>query len=184
LGNFLADMLHPRDYAALPSEVWDGVVLHREIDRYTDQHPLVARSKERIRPHVGKYAPVIIDVWYDLAAVRQWEEIARIPFDAFQDYIYDILLKMKGKCPESLRERLDDMVKHRWLETYRTEEGINEVFRRMGKRASNPRVLASSSVWLPAHGVALGDDFRRFFPDLVRHVLTVHPLDNPWLLSF
>jgi len=181
LGNFLADMLHPRDYPALSAGVWQGVLLHREIDGFTDRHPLVNQSKARIRPFAGKYAPVIIDVWYDLVAVEQWEEIARIPLEDFQEVIYRNLLEMRVQCPENLRPRLEDMVAHRWLETYRTEAGIDQVFRRMGSRASNPGIVASAGPGLTLHHEGISQDFRDFFPDLVRHLLAAFPLDNPWL---
>lgn len=181
LGNYVADMLHPRDMPGLASGVMEGVNMHHQIDRFTDSHPRVSRSKERVRPLAGKYAPVVIDVWYDLLVAEEWSILASIPFDDFQEEIYRMLLAVSGKAPDHLQSRIRDMVAHRWLETYRSREGIRQVFRRMSHRASRPETLIEAGDGLYVFHEDLRSDLRAFFPDLRDHILALHPLTNPWL---
>lgn len=181
LGNYLADLLHPRDIPDLSPEVLEGVDMHHRIDRFTDSHPRVSRSKERVRLLAGKYAPVVIDVWYDLLVVEEWSQLAWIPFEDFQEEVYRMLLAMCEKAPDHLQHRIRDMVAHRWLETYRSREGIRQVFRRMSHRASRPETLIKAGEGLDTFHEDLRGDLRAFFPDLRDHILAIHPQTNPWL---
>ena len=66
LGNFIADHLKGADRKRIyPEAIKRGIALHRRIDTFTDAHPVVAESKVRVREQFGKYAPVIVDVFYD-----------------------------------------------------------------------------------------------------------------------
>ena len=49
-----------------PPAVQAGIRLHRAIDTFTDQHPVVRRSTQRLREAgYGKYAGVISDMFLD-----------------------------------------------------------------------------------------------------------------------
>ena len=65
LGNFIGDSVRGSDLSMYPPRVQDGIILHRGIDRYTDSHHVVMKSKLRLRPKYHKYAPVIVDMFYD-----------------------------------------------------------------------------------------------------------------------
>ena len=47
------------------SDIKKGIQLHREIDQFTDSHPIVRESKLRLRADFRHYSPVIVDVFYD-----------------------------------------------------------------------------------------------------------------------
>src|SRR5215471_3876269 len=62
LGNFIGDFVKGRQaLSQLSPEVARGVELHRAIDTFTDSQPLVAQSKNRLRPKYRHYAGVIVD---------------------------------------------------------------------------------------------------------------------------
>ena len=68
-GNYLADLMHPKDVVELSPGVMRGIELHRFIDSYTDQHPEVRSCTRILHPVVHKYAPVVIDIYYDFLLV-------------------------------------------------------------------------------------------------------------------
>lgn len=181
LGNFLADMIKVSDRAGLPSGVLQGINFHHAIDRFTDFHPQVSQSKARIRPWAEKYAPVVMDVYFDLSLALRWERFARIPFDEFQNEVYRLLDEGIPVIPTHLRNRVDQMIEHRWLETYTTWNGLEEVFHRMRHRASKPELLMRSIGPLKNLNLALDSDLELFWPDLEGHTNQWVP-DNPWLL--
>ena len=41
IGNFIADAVKGKKYNNYPKEIKAGILLHREIDNYTDNHPIV-----------------------------------------------------------------------------------------------------------------------------------------------
>jgi acyl carrier protein phosphodiesterase len=63
IGNFIADHVKGSMADQYDGEVRDGIRLHRMIDEFTDSHPIVEKSKARLRPDFRKYAPVIVDLY-------------------------------------------------------------------------------------------------------------------------
>ena len=73
------------------------------------------------------------------------------------------------------------MVKHQWLRTYQTEEGIRDVFRRMAGRASQPEVLIHSVNELINNHDGLDADFQIFFPELIKNCFYNYSFQNGWI---
>lgn len=173
-------MLKPSDKGSLSHGVRKGISLHHAIDKFTDLHPKVAASKARIRPWVGKYAPVIIDVYFDLSIASRWPKFSSLSYDQFQTVIYDILENQREAIPFPLQTRVAGMVRHRWLELYSSWDGLEQVLTRTGYRSSNPDILIKSIIPLRELGPELDADFDLFWPELTTHVNS-WVLQNPWL---
>nr|WP_290937503.1 hypothetical protein [Haliscomenobacter sp.] len=82
-GNFLADFISNREVNELPEEIRRGIVLHRQIDQYTDAHEAVRQSIQRLYPRHRKYAPVLVDVYYDYFLIHNWAQFTTEDFAAF-----------------------------------------------------------------------------------------------------
>ena len=65
IGNFIADHVKGNDYKEYSNEIQKGILLHREIDTYTDTHPIVRKSKRRLHKRYRQYNGGIIDILYD-----------------------------------------------------------------------------------------------------------------------
>ncbi len=65
VGNFIGDLVRGNQFSTLDPAIQRGIMLHRAIDRFTDAHPVVRRSKQRAQAVTGRYASVVIDVFYD-----------------------------------------------------------------------------------------------------------------------
>lgn len=65
LGNFIADFVGNKDLVNYGKKVIEGIMLHRKIDSFTDNHDIVRKGTKRLRSIQGKYAPVVIDIIYD-----------------------------------------------------------------------------------------------------------------------
>ena len=65
VGSFLGDFVRGKQYQTFDPEIGRGILLHREIDRFTDAHPVFRQSKRRLVPQQGHYAGVVVDVFYD-----------------------------------------------------------------------------------------------------------------------
>ena len=48
IGNFIGDFVKGNQILNFEKEVMNGILLHREIDRFTDDHPIVLESKKRL----------------------------------------------------------------------------------------------------------------------------------------
>ncbi len=65
VGGLMGDFLRGPVPEALPPGVRAGVMLHRRIDAYTDAHPVVGRSRRRVRPALRRFAGIVVDMSYD-----------------------------------------------------------------------------------------------------------------------
>ena len=158
LGNLLGDFFKGRVEGIEPLELRLGVALHREIDRFTDSHPVVMRSVARLGPDRRRLGGVLVDVFYDhfLAQGLDVEQLR------------GGLMEHVGGLPPELQSLPDRMITGRWLGSYATVEGIGMVLERMEARRNRISGLAGAEVELANHYEGLKSDLAEFYPDVVR----------------
>ena len=64
-GNMISDFVKGKRKYDYPQKIQQGIAVHREIDRFTDTHPVTKEAKEIFRPAYRLYAGPLIDVVYD-----------------------------------------------------------------------------------------------------------------------
>lgn len=169
LGNFLADMMTKKDIDRLPAQFKEGVVLHKIIDQYTDEHPSVRKSVRVLRPTQGKYSPVTIDILYDHFLSVSWTSYSDEPLNDFTARVYDILLKSKDQLPEKYNAAITAMVSGDFLMSCSTEERLIRTFDRVRARASFANNFDRAHLDLRDHRDVLEEHFHDFFPSLASH---------------
>ncbi len=171
IGNFIADSVRGKKFADYPQRVQHGILLHRAIDAYTDSHAIVHESKDRLRPRFGKYAPVIVDVFYDHFLADNWDEYHDEPLKQFTRRVYKTFRKNRRLLPERVRGFLPFMMANDWLANYAKLSGIERALWGLSRRSKfNPEMDKSIAV-LEEQYVDFADDFERFFPELEKFVV-------------
>ena len=158
LGNLLGDFFKGRVAGIEPVELRIGVALHREIDRFTDRHPVVLRSVGRLSPERRRVAAALVDVFYDhfLAQGLDVEQLR------------GGLMEHVDGLPEELRALPGRMITGKWLGSYSSVEGIGYVLGRMEQRRKRIVGLVGAEAELRQHYEALRQDVEEFFPDVER----------------
>lgn len=170
-GNFIGDFVKGRSWQSMPPEVQKGILLHRAIDAFTDSHPLVRASADRIRPYSGRYASPTVDILYDHLLIRHWEIYAPgLPFDIFADWAYQGLDQFAGEMPEGLRRRWPQMLAGRFLHGYGSREGMEWVLGQFGKRLNGHLDATGLCRFFFQEIAVFSADFNGFFPELAGHV--------------
>ena len=170
IGNFIADSIRNRDLPALHERVRDGVMLHRKIDTFTDVHPITRQGTARLHPHHGKYAGVVIDIFYDYLLVNNWEKYSGEDPAAWTQNIYRILEKRQTDIPPKLQRSLPHMIRDNWLLRYGTEEGLRFTFSKMKNRVKYPDMMAGAVDNLLNNYAAFNAEFNLFFPEVIAYV--------------
>jgi acyl carrier protein phosphodiesterase len=170
IGNFMGDGVRGRDLSHLESEIARGVQLHRFIDEYTDNHPVVEKSKIRLRPQFRKYAPVIVDVFYDHFLADKWSNYHPKGLKLFVEDTYNFLLENRNVLPSSTQRMLPYMIEHNWLYNYRKIEGIDRALYGLSRRATFESKMEHSSLALEQHYSQFEEEFESFFPELIEGV--------------
>jgi acyl carrier protein phosphodiesterase len=173
IGNFVADFITNRELSNYTEGVKRGILLHREIDAFTDAHPVVKQSTKRLHPFHHKYSPVIVDVYYDFLLAKNWDKYAvgnnrNLRF--FVDNIYNLLTNRVLELPEKLQKRLHLMIADDWLMRYTTYEGLHGAFLRIEKAAAFSGNFEKAAANLELFLDEFDNEFNQFFPDLQARV--------------
>jgi acyl carrier protein phosphodiesterase len=173
VGNFIGDYVKGSAWKNHPEGVQKGILLHRTIDSFTDNHPLARRSKERIRPFAHRYAGPMVDILYDHLLTIYWEKYAAETFDFFAKKTYAQLGKRAAEMPIELQARLPQMLAGRFLHGYQSREGLEWVLGRFFLRLRSgtfPKSATSAPLanFFFDNIEAFSEDFKGFFPDLAK----------------
>jgi acyl carrier protein phosphodiesterase len=179
IGNFVADFITNRELPHFTEGVQRGIFLHRAIDAFTDTHPIVKQSTKRLHPFHHKYAPVIVDIYYDFLLAKNWatytegpSSVCNIPLRDFVDKMYKLLTDRILELPEKLQKRIPMMIADDWLMHYTTYEGLHNAFLRIEKNAAFPGNFGQAAEHLEMFLTEFDMEFNLFFPDLQKKVAT------------
>ncbi|MBH8569249.1 acyl carrier protein phosphodiesterase [Microvirga sp. STS02] len=167
LGNFIADSVPGRQLENYPPAVQTGIRLHRAIDTFTDQHPVVRRSTQRLRAAgYGKYAGVISDMFLDHFLARNFLEYSAETLTDFTRRVYDNLAANEAVMPPRVQQFFPHLVQHNWLLGYAKMEGVGRALSGLSRRALPGSGMETAVEELERNYAAYEADFRAFFPEL------------------
>lgn len=171
IGNFIADSIRNKEVKTYSPAIQQGIFLHRKIDSYTDEHPIVRQGTRRLHPHHHKYAPVVIDVFFDNLLAHNWHRYSSEPLPVFAQKMYQLLRERQLDLPLKMQKYVPNMIASNWLEKYGTMEGLQYTFERMDKRTKFPSNFKNAVSHLEANFDAFNEEFNLFFPDVQQMVL-------------
>lgn len=168
VGNFAGDFIKGRQaLAEYDPAVAKGVLLHRAIDEYTDQHEIVRESKNRLRTKYRHYAGVIVDMFYDHYLAVHWRNFHPRPLADFITDVYNTLEAHRSILPPRFVLVLSYMVRGNWLLQYREVKGIHQALTGMASRTAYPSGMETATDDLKKYYTEFESEFLRFFPDLI-----------------
>nr|WKN37484.1 ACP phosphodiesterase [Tunicatimonas sp. TK19036] len=170
IGSFLGDFVKGSQYQQFDTSVAEAILLHREIDQYTDHHPAFLESKHRLQEKHNHYSGVIVDIFYDHFLANAWSDYSDEPLETFAQTVYQTLHKQHAILPPDARQVLHYMSQHNWLVNYEQLEGIRRTLMGMEKRSQYPNQMGAAITDLTNHFEEFEQEFSLFFPDLQQHV--------------
>ena len=169
IGNFIADAVKGKNFEAYTSGVAQGIIMHRQIDAYTDEHPITRQSKARLMPRYKKYAGVIVDVFYDHFLAINWSRYHTESLPVFVDSVYKLMDKHKAQLPPESQHMLPYMIQHNWLLNYSKIEGIQRSLSGMASRTSFISNMQFATEELELYYDDFNNEFELFFKDARQH---------------
>lgn len=172
IGNFIADHVKGRVFEKFSPGIRSGILLHREIDAFTDAHPLWIQSKNRLAPNYRKYAGVITDMFYDHFLSSNWNDYSPENLDVFTRRMYGIIMKRYLILPAKTQRMLPFMAKDNWLKAYGTFAGLGRALNGMARRTPFESGMGNAITDLKKDYGLYEGEFRNFFPELVKFTNT------------
>jgi len=170
IGNYIGDYVKGRDYLKYPEQVRKGIIIHRNIDAFTDKHPVVHRSKILFSKKYHKYAGVVTDILYDHFLTKEWDFFSRRPLESVTYQFYRAMVNNYEILPDKVKDRIPFFIINNWIEAYRTSKGLKSVLRAMSRRTSLPNEARYAIKTFKKNYYSLNDDFMEFFPQLIEFV--------------
>jgi len=172
LGNFIGDFVKGNKYLNYPDQVAYGIRLHRRIDLFTDQHPDVRKCIDILKPGYGRYAGIVMDVFFDHFLAANWNKYSEYTLRQFSKHAHAVFLSNFLLLPFRVKQFLPFLIQHKRLESYAYRENIYQVLEIMSRHTSLP----SNSKWAMQILLQEYDQFeilfRSFFGELINYVET------------
>jgi acyl carrier protein phosphodiesterase len=179
LGNLLADIVRGEQLRRMSAGFQRGARKHKQIDAFTDSHPVVKRSRSRISPEYRRFSGVLVDVFYDHLLATSWDAYSPIVLDAFTAKFYADIESSSIELPSSARVTLDRIIRHDLLGAYRRVEGVERSLRRvsayLSSRWRREFELERGVADLIAQRAGFDEDFAEFFPQLQAATMSMGP---------
>jgi acyl carrier protein phosphodiesterase len=170
VGNFIADAVKGKQIERYSEGVIRGIKLHRQIDMFTDSHPIIERGKEALRPKYRKFAGIVMDVFGDHFLSSNWADYSKVDLRDFSERMYTLLHERKDQFPERARYTLHYMSMQDWLQGYQHIEGVKRALSGLARRSSFPSGMENAHTELERHYLFYQSIFHEFLPDLVKFV--------------
>jgi len=166
IGNFMADGIRGKDYKKYPREIQIGILLHRQIDSFTDAHPIVRQSTKRLHKNYSHYSGVIVDILYDHFLAKNWDTYSPIPLAEYVSDFYDILEENFDALQPRAQQMMPFMITNNWLLSYASIDGISKVLDGMNRRTQNRSKMNLAVKELEEFYTEFENEFTSFFEEL------------------
>ncbi|MEX0882369.1 MAG: ACP phosphodiesterase [Cyclobacteriaceae bacterium] len=167
VGNFIGDFVRGNLEENFEREIIIGILLHREIDAFTDRHPLVKEAQDLLKPIFYRYSLVVTDMYFDYFLSKNWNKYDDRPILAYTEKVYAVLEQYREILPEKFLYTFTFMKKENWLASYGTMEGIQRSFTGLSYRTSFDSKIEKAPIYLEKHHDYFEDIFERFFEELI-----------------
>ena len=167
IGNFIADGIRGKDYKNYPTDIQKGILLHREIDTFTDAHKTVRQSTKRLHKNYGHYSGVIVDILYDHFLAKNWANYSDIPLEKYVNDFYYVLEDHFEILPLRIQRMMPYMISGNWLLSYASIDGIAKVLAGMNRRTNNRSKMNLAVKELETYYEEFQNEFTLFFDELI-----------------
>lgn len=155
----------------LPTELQLGIQLHRQIDSFTDAHPLHLRQVQAMPSPFRRYGGIIMDMMFDHFLARFWQQYHEQPLLDFITFAHRQLIP-DAHWPSTMVTLVARMQQYQLLASYQTLEGITLAISRIDQRFRRPTPLPQCGPLLHDHYLQMEQAFLGFYPDLMAFVLS------------
>ncbi|MDA0201466.1 MAG: ACP phosphodiesterase [Bacteroidetes bacterium] len=170
VGNFIADHVKGKAYLDYPEAIQKGILLHRNIDHFTDLHPLFRKNASLLFPKYRHYSRVIVDMFFDHFLAAQWHRFHPYSLEEFSQKFYRTMNDSFELIPPASKKILPVLSKHNWFVAYRSLEGLQTILYQMSQRTRFPIDMSLAIKDLKNNYYDIENDFYLFFEEIVDFV--------------
>ena len=168
IGNFIADHLRGNNFTGLSQRVIEGVLLHRKIDSFTDEHADFKKSKRIFYNGFEKYSGILIDIYFDYFLAKDFSKYSDISLPEFSKKVYSIYSDNQDLLPKSSSRFLEYVIQNNVYLSYSRIQGIETVLNHLSHRIKHRVQLDDSVKIFKENEAELQNNFDAFFRDILQ----------------
>jgi acyl carrier protein phosphodiesterase len=161
-GDFLKGPLR----GTLPTRIEAGVKLHRAIDAYTDNHPVIRELRCEFPAQLRRYAGILIDLSFDHYLSQHWARFSAMPLQQFNSDIYRALHAHEAAMSSGARHMAARLTEHDVLSLYGEWQTVIVTAARIGQRFRRHNPLIDIERALNPARPSMEKAFLNFYPQL------------------
>ena len=165
-GNFIGDWIKGKKYENYPELIKQGILLHRHIDHYTDNHPVVHQSIVRLRPAYSKHAGVAVDILYDHFLALNWELYSDISLEEYVIKFHSYVLNNLNLLPKKAKQFAFPFIRKKRLICYADLDCFKDVLDKMAIYTSMPNKTKQAMNIINENYEDFKNEFQLFFSDI------------------
>lgn len=166
IGNFMADGIRGKDYKNYPARIQIGILLHRAIDTFTDNHPIFRQGKHRLHDRYHHYSGVLMDMFYDHFLAKNWNTYHQIALEKYAEDFYLLLEQnIEILSPRTLKI-LPHLRTQNWLVQYSNLIGLKDILSQMDIRTKRQSNMQEGITDLQLNYNILQNEFVVFFEEI------------------
>lgn len=166
VGNMISDYVKGKKKFDYPPAIQKGIILHRAIDTFTDEHPATKKAKEVFRPHYRLYSGAFVDVVYDHFLATDNREFPGSSLLNFSAQVYTMLDGYTQWFPDPFNRIFPYMKEQNWLFNYQEKWGIEKSLGGVVRRAAYLTESDTAFRLFVEHYQLLSGCYRQFWADL------------------
>ena len=168
IGNFIGDFVKGSKLKNYPDEIRQGIVLHRLIDEFTDNHEVVKETVNFVRPAFGRYSGIVVDMYFDYFLGRNFQKYSSgISLNLFAFKFYFAAILNYNYLPVRVKRFIFHLIFSNRLQKYSTLKGLEESLIIMSNHKVSAIKPDKTIRFLIENHEELEKKFFRFFPELI-----------------
>lgn len=169
VGGLLGEYVKGPLRGAWPSEWEQGMLLHRRIDAFSDQHASRLRFAEAVPPAYRRYAGIVFDICCDHLLSLHWRRFEDQPLDAFAGRVYALLERHGAQLSPPAARMARRLIDYDVLCIYDDWNTVSGSLERIGQRLSRANPLALAGIELRSYLPLAETLFLDLYPALLEH---------------
>ncbi len=167
IGNFIADHLRGNNFDNYSSEVKNGIILHRNIDTFTDNHPNFKLAKRIFYDGFEKHSGILIDIYFDYFLAKNFNHYSSVSLEEFCKNTYNIYQQHQAILPKTSANFLNYVMQNNIYQAYSNLQGIEKVLFHLSHRIKHNIWLNQSVIIFKNNEQELYQHFKILFSDAI-----------------
>lgn len=174
LGGFIADFVKGNRLHRFPDPIRRGIVLHRQIDTFTDNHEHFRSLVLLLRPAFGKYSGIIADMYFDHFLAMHFSRFSNMSLRIFAWRFYFHAILHYYHLPARVKRFIFHFAGTNRLMKYRSIEGLHDSLTIMSNYKSSALNPEKIICFLEENYPAIEQQFLLYFPEVQLFVKSEH----------